>query len=302
MTTKKVTVIIPVHNRLKLLAKALESVRSQTIKDLEVIVVDDASEESVSTVLDSFVEFINIKLVSLKEKSNAATARNIGVQLGSGQYVAFLDSDDCWLPNHVEVALREFSQRNVDIVLGCPRMRKKKESGGSRLSKSVSYLEKRILFNSPAINSSGIVVTKESLFRHEFDEKLNKHQDWDFLLQAHLKGLSISGLNEPTYEWERAAFSRMSSNRDWQSTERFIDKNWHVLSVRAKSRLITHLLRKEKKVRGSQNKDRELLSWLSSLPLQESKAARFALRFECGVFRPARLFFLASKILRCSRI
>src|SRR5262245_53825606 len=89
------SVIIPTHNRLCLLQRALGSVRNQTFRDYEVIVVDDGSSDGTWNYLGSLVPFIK---ALRQENRGPGPARNLGATHATGSYLAFLDSDDLWFP------------------------------------------------------------------------------------------------------------------------------------------------------------------------------------------------------------
>ena len=93
MCDKKVSVIIPAYNSEKYIDRCLESIYGQTYKNIEVIVVDDGSEDNTKLVVDRMSEKIQIKYI-YQENTGAAGARNHGLQLISGDYVTFCDSDD----------------------------------------------------------------------------------------------------------------------------------------------------------------------------------------------------------------
>jgi glycosyltransferase involved in cell wall biosynthesis len=104
----KVSVIIPAYQSVGYIAQALNSVFWQTFTDFEVIVVNDGSPET--DALESILEGYSSRIVYLKQENRGPSgARNTGILHASGKYVAFLDSDDCWLPQHLEnqIALLE---------------------------------------------------------------------------------------------------------------------------------------------------------------------------------------------------
>jgi glycosyltransferase involved in cell wall biosynthesis len=103
MSRAAVTIVIPTRNRLSLLAEAVESVRGQTSKEWEVIVVDDASDDgSALGAKDLVADDPRLHLISLREHAERSRARNIGLQEASGSYVLFLDDDDRLLPTAIE--------------------------------------------------------------------------------------------------------------------------------------------------------------------------------------------------------
>lgn len=99
-----VSVVIPAYNREKTIEKAIASVLNQTVKPLEVIVVDDKSTDSTVEIVQSLCkEYSIIKLICLKKNSGAQAARNCGIKAAKGEWIAFLDSDDEWLENKLEI-------------------------------------------------------------------------------------------------------------------------------------------------------------------------------------------------------
>lgn len=90
-----ISVIIPTYNSAQYIVKTLESVFAQTYKDYEVIVVDDSSTDNTKDVLTPYMG--RIKYI-YKQNGGPASARNTGIKAASGSYVAFLDSDDIWMP------------------------------------------------------------------------------------------------------------------------------------------------------------------------------------------------------------
>lgn len=104
---QKVSVIIPTHNRSDRMIRAVDSVRKQTYKNLEIVIVNDASvddtEEVVRKIDDERIVYLKI------EKSQGANhARNVGVSHSTGEYLAFLDDDDEWFDEKIEKADKSF--------------------------------------------------------------------------------------------------------------------------------------------------------------------------------------------------
>lgn len=109
-----VSAIITTHNRKELLKRAIESVLAQTYKDLECIVVDDASTDGTNELCQSYpVQYIYIP----KEESKGGNhARNIGIKASKGTYCAFLDDDDYWLPEKIEKQRALIQEKQCELV------------------------------------------------------------------------------------------------------------------------------------------------------------------------------------------
>ncbi|MEE9614146.1 MAG: glycosyltransferase family A protein, partial [Thermodesulfobacteriota bacterium] len=115
MADNTVSVVVPVYNRPEYVREALTSVFGQTFKDYEVIVVDDGSTEDTKGALGEYLQGVNY---FYKKNGGAASARNYGIEKSTGEYVAFLDSDDLWEEDKLDVQV-EFLSRNPDVGLVC---------------------------------------------------------------------------------------------------------------------------------------------------------------------------------------
>jgi glycosyltransferase involved in cell wall biosynthesis len=111
-----VSVIIPVYNCDRYLAEAIESVLKQTYQPLEVIVIDDGSTDNSAEVARNFGSSV---LYHYQTQSGAATARNFGIELAQGSFLAFLDADDFWIEDKLTRQMTVFdNEPDLDIVFG----------------------------------------------------------------------------------------------------------------------------------------------------------------------------------------
>jgi glycosyltransferase involved in cell wall biosynthesis len=110
-----VSVILPVYNREASVARAISSVLSQTYPSVELIVVDDGSTDGTGAVVEGFGE--QIKLIR-RSHIGAYAARNAGLRQARGEFVAFIDSDDAWLADKLELQMPLMERTNVALVFG----------------------------------------------------------------------------------------------------------------------------------------------------------------------------------------
>lgn len=108
MTNPQLSIIIPTYNRPHLLPRAVNSALGQTFKQLEVIVVDDASSSSVN-----LEENEQLRIIRLPENRGCSAARNIGAREARGQWITYLDDDDCLLPHMAEVSLNALNKTTL---------------------------------------------------------------------------------------------------------------------------------------------------------------------------------------------
>lgn len=117
----RVSIIIPYYNSENTIIRALESVIKQSYRDYEIILIDDGSTDNSHKIIDDFFwDNGGHKYIHLKQKnSGPSKARNEGVRISSGEYIAFLDSDDSWNYNKLELQMNFLgNNENIDI-LGC---------------------------------------------------------------------------------------------------------------------------------------------------------------------------------------
>lgn len=111
-----VTAIIPTRNRASLLQNALESVLSQTYSNLEVVVVNDASDDETEAVLKNLTQNRPVRIIRNSRPMGAAASRNIAIRNAKGEFIAGLDDDDTWAPQRIEWLLKYFSPENSAVT------------------------------------------------------------------------------------------------------------------------------------------------------------------------------------------
>ncbi|MHC5141971.1 MAG: glycosyltransferase family 2 protein, partial [Planctomycetota bacterium] len=108
----KISVVIPAYNAEKHIARAIESVLAQTRPADEVIVIDDGSSDATAEVVRSFGDKV---IFIQQENAGASVARNAGIEAATSDWIAFLDADDEWLPNKLQLQVEHF-KRNPDLL------------------------------------------------------------------------------------------------------------------------------------------------------------------------------------------
>lgn len=111
----KVSVIIPTYNRANYILDCLESLTLQTFKDFEVLVCDDGSTDDTKQIIKKFVNDLDIKYFYLDNTGSPAAPRNVGIKNARGKYIAFLDSDDWWSPDKLQISVQEL-EKGFDLI------------------------------------------------------------------------------------------------------------------------------------------------------------------------------------------
>lgn len=222
-----VSVIVPTKNRLNTLSRAIDSILQQEQVKTEIIVVNDGStDDTESFILNSFPQ---VKLINNPISVGGAKARNIGAECATGNYVAFLDSDDEWLPNHLSKKLQFLDLHEADGVYSSFYL---KDDRKLKLIKfyntfpdEYGIADKISDFHRHDARSSTFVFKREAFLKIKFDEKLMKHQDWDLAINFENTFKFIYN-NSPTVVLHVDSFHpRMSNVLKHESTLYFLNKN-----------------------------------------------------------------------------
>ena len=110
-----VSVIIPLYNRENTIRRAVDSILNQTYTNIEVLVVDDGSIDHSVQMLDKYIDDDRVKVFCQKQNRGANAARNRGIREAKGEYIAFHDSDDAWVPDKLEKQLKCMETENYDV-------------------------------------------------------------------------------------------------------------------------------------------------------------------------------------------
>ena len=125
-----VSVIIPAYNSASTIIRALQSVASQTLAPLEIIVVDDASTDTTRDLTTTFASSSSIPVRVLTQTTNSgpSTARNAGWDAATGDYIAFLDADDQWHPRKIELQYQVMQSR-PELTMSCHLLQRVRSGG-----------------------------------------------------------------------------------------------------------------------------------------------------------------------------
>jgi len=205
----RVTVIIPTCNRSAYLKRAIESVCAQTYTDFEIIVVDDASTDDTPEVVAQFADK-PIKYIRHEENKGGSVARNTGIKNSQSEYIAFLDDDDEWLPNKLEVQMNVFEQSSPQvgpIYSGHSVIDRNtgKTKGIWRAVKRGNIFEE--LMKGNCVSTTSSVVVKRACLEKvgNFDSLLPSFQDYDLWIRIarHYEFEYVEDLLVNYYEHEK---------------------------------------------------------------------------------------------------
>ncbi len=186
-----VSVIIPVYNGARYLSAAIESVLVQEYRSVEIIVIDDGSDDDTAAVAKSFGPTVHY---SYQPNHGPATARNRGVARAKGEFLAFLDADDWWHPQKVarQVALLT-QQRHLDYVLTHMKVMQEANVAWPAALNQAHYQ------NEPRCFLPSALLVRRAAFAEigPFDERYRYSDDADWFLRAKDAGVPMAIVPEP---------------------------------------------------------------------------------------------------------
>ena len=206
---EKVSIVIPTYNHGKYIRKCIESIISQTYNNWEAIIVNNNSTDNTVDIINNFNEE-RISIINIDNQGIIAKSRNIGIKNSTGDYIAFLDSDDWWYSNKLEVIMSkkgeaDFIYHYLDIYNNEQKTNKK-----HRVRSLKPPVFEDLMINANAISNSSVVVKKNILLKAgnlSEDVKLKAVEDYDLwlrisrvtdsflLIPEYLGGYLVSGIN-----------------------------------------------------------------------------------------------------------
>ena len=212
-----VSVISPVYNVDKFIETTINSVLNQTYKNYEYILVDDCStDNSAEIILRLAKKHPEIKYHKLEKNSGAGFARNMGIKMAEGQYIAFLDSDDCWKPKKLEKQVALAKKKNAEFVFTAIEMINEKGEllkGKRKVKKAVDY---RFLLKNTMIATSSVLIDIKKVGKFEMP-LIRSGQDYATWLMLLRNGRLAYGIDEALTQYRRTEGSLSSKKtKNWK--------------------------------------------------------------------------------------
>lgn len=195
----KIGAIIPVYNRAHCIGRAVESILAQTEPVKEILIVDDGSTDDLEGALRPFANAVS--LIRHTTNQGASAARNTGMAAATGEYIAFLDSDDVWKPGKLQQQMAFMDRLSLDI--SCTNFELiKSDWPGPKVAKR-PYAEKigrnEFLWGCYTCPGSTLIIKRSILLEHGgYDPSFPRYEDWDLLLRLTMNGdYEVGFLNAP---------------------------------------------------------------------------------------------------------
>ena len=180
-----VSIITPVYNSEEYLEETILSVINQTYKNWELLLIDDYSTDNSYKIIEKYLTDERIKYLRNERNSGPAITRNVGLEKSKGEYIAFLDSDDIWAKNKLELQIDYMKKNSIRICHGDYIFIDK---NGKEIKKIITddILSYKILLKENQIKTSFLIVNKNLIVEIRFP--LIKHEDFAFFLELLKKG------------------------------------------------------------------------------------------------------------------
>jgi teichuronic acid biosynthesis glycosyltransferase TuaG len=209
-----VSVIIPFRNRAQYIDETIHSVLAQTVKPLEIIIINDDSERSARAHLDRWAK--ECRIVDLERNVGPSAARNEGIRHARGAFIAFLDDDDLWLPHKLETQLN-YMQEHPHCAVVCGKVWTLSAGVPDSLSTHLPALwtlPQALSMGHFVILSTCLVRTHVARALKGFDPGLRAAEDIDFAIRCCASGYRIESVAEPLARFRRQGHQRITK-RSW---------------------------------------------------------------------------------------
>lgn len=207
-----VSIITPVYNAERFIEETIKSVKSQTYKNWEMILIDDCSTDSSAEIIKEFIKFDNrIIYIKLGQNGGAAVARNVGLDLAKGRYIAFLDSDDMWKEEKLEKQIYFMKKNKYGFTFTSYEMIDEHESIPGKVVKVPKQIDYNGLLRNTIIGCLTVIIDRKIVgdFHMPLIRKGQDTATWLSILKKYEYAYSI---NE-TLAYYRVVKGSVSSNK-----------------------------------------------------------------------------------------
>ena len=202
-----ISVIIPTYKRAALVPRAIESVRRQTHKNLEILVVDDGSPDNTASVVQSIPDS-RIQYLRHERNKGLPAARNTGIRAAKGAYIAFIDDDDEWFEDKLEIQVKKIAECDFVLCMGIAGGRPLRVH--RRPNITLDDLRKG------SFNPSSLLAKAGVLRDVMFDENLRQGEDWDVFIRIGQR-YRIGWIPEPLLLYNRGDHDRITNEKKYLS-------------------------------------------------------------------------------------
>ena len=212
MNEPLVSIITPVYYADRFLSDTIKSVQNQTYKNWEILLIDDCSKDNSAQIIKEFQKYDNrIKYIKLKKNSGASVSRNEGIRNAKGRFIAFVDSDDIWKPEKLEIQIKYMLKENLGFTFTSYRYMKENGELTNKIAKAPSKINYNGLLKNTIIGCSTVVIDREIVDYFEMP-LVRRGQDTATWLQILRKEKYAYGIEQDLVNY-RLVGESLSSNK-----------------------------------------------------------------------------------------
>ena len=207
-TTPLIDIIIPNYNKAKYLKECLESVINQTYKNWKIYLIDDFSNDDSRRILNDFRSYDNIKLIFTDKNYGPHHCRNLGIEQSNSDYVAFLDSDDFWPKEKLNLQIKDMLKNDLDFTY--TDISYFKDSTVKKKIELPNFYDLSNFILSSTMSTSSILLKREIISKIKFKDVM--HEDYLFkcdILRENINAIKIKN----TFVFYRMTKQNRSSNK-----------------------------------------------------------------------------------------
>ena len=221
-TTPLIDIIIPNYNKAKYLKECLESVINQTYKNWKIYLIDDFSNDDSRRILNDYRSYDNIKLIFTDKNYGPHHCRNLGIEQSNSDYVAFLDSDDFWPKEKLNLQIKDMLKNDLDFTY--TDISYFKDSTVKKKIELPNFYDLSNFILSSTMSTSSILLKREIISKIKFKDVM--HEDYLFkcdILRENINAIKI----KDTFVFYRMTKQNRSSNKFnnlinlWQINKKF---------------------------------------------------------------------------------
>lgn len=221
-TTPSIDIIIPNYNKAKYLKECLESVINQTYKNWKIYLIDDFSNDDSRRILNDYRSYDNIKLIFTDKNYGPHHCRNLGIEQSNSDYVAFLDSDDFWPKEKLNLQIKDMLKNDLDFSY--TDISYFKDSTVKKKIELPNFYDFDNFILSSTMSTSSILLKREIISKIKFKDVM--HEDYLFkcdILRENINAIKIKN----TFVFYRMTKQNRSSNKFknlinlWQINKKF---------------------------------------------------------------------------------
>ena len=213
----KISVIVPVYKVEKYLHRCVDSILAQTFTDFELLLIDDGSPDNCGAICDEYAQKDNRVRVFHKENGGVSSARNLGLDNATGEWITFCDADDYV---HPEFLFSLYEKHDADLIVGSFKLVGTEENWNGILQNEKYYrdtLKQKLKDSSfpPNYHATWGKLYKTEIINANnirFDTKIHLSEDWLFTLNYFIHTNSVQTVDKPYYYYERGVVDSLSQN------------------------------------------------------------------------------------------